>query len=128
MKDLSRKATHCTPLIKFITTGNLSMTGSLYPENAKEFFDPLIEWVMALQTKEVNFEMTIEYLNSACSKKLFELLQRLMNNKFIETVHIKWYYQKGDEDAFETGKLLLETLHAIHFELIEFNTFLRQRL
>ena len=76
---------------------------------------------MNLQVKQVDFILKIDYLNSACSKKLFELLKRLRNNKYIGTINAKWYYQKDDDDGLETGQLLSESIPEIHFELIEFD-------
>jgi len=120
MNDLLLKATHSTPRIEFFATGDLSIGGSIYPEDAKEYFHPLMEWVMNLRIKKVNFIMRIDYLNSTCAKKLFELLKRLRNNKYIDTINIKWYYQKDDEDGLETGQLLSESLPEIHFDLLEY--------
>jgi len=121
MNNLLLKATHNTPKIAFLTTGNLMISGSLYVENAREFFDPLFVWIANLQTREVNFELRIEYLNSACSKEIFRLLQKLNQNEQIETINITWYYQRGDEDALETGQLLSGALASMHFDLIEYD-------
>jgi hypothetical protein len=121
MENIQLKPTQNTPKIDFLTNGNLMITGSLYAENAKDFFAPLHAWVANLHIKEVNVELRIEYLNSACSKEIFRLLQRLKQNEKIETIHIKWYYQKGDEDARETGELISNALTSVDFELIEYD-------
>ncbi len=121
MNDLHVKPSKNTPQIDFYTNGNLVLTGSVYSENAKEFFQPVIEWIVNLETEEVNFDLKINYINTASAKKLFELLQELSRNTKIKKINTKWFYEEGDEDGLETGQLLSESIPNLNFKFIEYD-------
>ncbi len=121
MNDLHIKPSKNTPQIDFYANGNLVLTGSVYSENAKEFFQPVIEWVVNLETEEVNFDLKINYINTASAKKLFELLQELSRNTQIKKINTKWFYEEGDEDGLETGQLLSESIPNLNFKFIEYD-------
>lgn len=121
MEDIHIKPSKNTPRIDFYSNGNLLLAGSVYSENAKEFFDPIINWVIELKIDVVNFDLKIEYINTACAKKLFELLQELSQNSQVETVNVKWFYLKGDEDALETGQILSESIPKLNFRFVEYD-------
>ena len=120
MADIHIKPSKNPPRIDFYSNGNLILTGSVYSENAKELFDPIISWVVNLETEEVNFDLKIDYINTACAKKLFELLQELARNSHIKKVNVKWFYQKGDEDGLETGQILSESITRLNFKFVEY--------
>jgi hypothetical protein len=119
MKDLEIEPTKNTPLVNFFSSGQLTMAGLANAENAREFFDPLILWISNLDTKEVDFDIIIEYINTSSAKKLLELLQKLQSNKLIETIRVNWLYQNWDEDMLDMGKILEESLKRIKFEFVE---------
>ena len=56
MNDLHINPSKNTPKIDFYTNGNMILSGSVYSENAKEFFDPVIKWIVELEVEEVNFD------------------------------------------------------------------------
>jgi hypothetical protein len=120
MKDLQIQPTSNTPLIDFFTSGKLIFAGSAFPENSKEFFDPIIDWIVELETNSVDFDLIIEYINTSAAKKLLELLQKLQANDKIQERKVKWFYQQWDEDSLETGQILSESLPGIAFEFVEY--------
>jgi hypothetical protein len=120
MEDIHIEPTKNSPLVEFYASGKLIMAGSAYPENAREFFDPLIEWIMNLQTGNVDFDLIIEYINTSAAKKLLEMLQKLERNSQIATRNVNWFYQKWDTDSLETGQILSESLPGIRFKLTEY--------
>lgn len=120
MENLSIKASKNTPQIDFSKEGKLAMSGSAYPENAKEFFDPIINWVTELKIEKIDLDMNLEYINTAAAKKILELLKTLEANLGIDLFHVRWHYEKGDEDGLETGQILDESLKRIKFDYIEF--------
>jgi hypothetical protein len=120
MKDLQIEPTKKTPLIDFFTSGKLIFAGSAYPENVKEFFDPIIDWIVELDCETVDFDLIIEYINTSAAKKLLELLQKLQANDKISSRRVNWFYQKWDEDGLETGQILSDSLPGISFEFVEF--------
>ncbi|MBN1949749.1 MAG: DUF1987 domain-containing protein [Bacteroidales bacterium] len=120
MEDLQITPTKNTPLVDFFTSGKLIMAGSAFAENAKEFFDPILDWIDELEVETVDFDLILDYINTASAKKLFELLKMLQNSRRINHVKINWFYQKWDEDSLETGKILAESLTEIKFSLVEY--------
>lgn len=118
MEDLQIQPTKKTPLIDFYTSGKLIIAGSVYPENAKEFFDPIIEWVIDLDTEEVDFDMIVEYMNTSAAKKIWELLKKLQANEKLKNIKLKWFYEEWDDDSLETGKILSESLTNIKFDFV----------
>lgn len=120
MKDLQIAPTNNTPLIDFFSGGKLIFAGSAYPENAKEFFDPIIDWIVELDAETVDFDLIIEYINTSAAKKLLELLQKLEANSKIKTRKVNWFYQQWDEDSLETGQILSESLPGISFDFVEY--------
>lgn len=120
MKDLQIAPTNNTPLIDFYTSGKLIFAGSAYPENAKEFFDPIIDWIVELDTEIVDFDLIVEYINTSAAKKLLELLQKLEANSKIKERKVNWFYQQWDEDGLETGQILSDSLPEISFDFIEY--------
>jgi hypothetical protein len=120
MEDLQIKPTKNTPLVDFFISGKLVMAGSAFAENSKEFFDPIITWIEELETKSVDFDLILEYINTSSAKKLYELLQKLQSNRKVEQVTINWFFKKWDEDNLETGKILSESLPRITFNYVEY--------
>ena len=120
MQDLQIEPTKQTPLINFFSSGKLILAGSVYPENAKEFFAPVIDWVVQSELNEVDFDLIIEYINTAAAKKLVDLLLKMQANKHITKIQVNWYYQKWDEDGLETGQILESSLPKIQFNYVEY--------
>ncbi len=120
MDDLHIEPTKNSPLVDFFSSGKLILAGSVFPENSKEFFDPLIEWILDLQTASVDLDLIIEYINTSSAKKLLELLQKLERNTKIGNRNINWFYQKWDTDSLETGQILSESLPGLKFQFTEY--------
>ena len=120
MENILIETTKNTPQIDFSNLGNLTLSGSAYPENAKDFFDPLIEWVSSLQTEEVNFDIKLDYINTAAAKKLLELLKTLEANDRINRLNLRWHYENEDEDCLETGQIMEDSLRRIKFQFVEY--------
>ena len=58
------------------------------------------------KTEKVDFDLILDYINTSCAKKLFELLKTLDANTSVSAININWYYQDWDEDNLETGQIL----------------------
>ena len=113
MENLQVKKTKYTMAVNFNKdTGILEMEGSSYPENALDFFGPIINWIKDY-TVQVNKSMVmnirINYLNTSSTKcilDIFEILEQY--HKSGGDVRINWYYAEDDEDIMETGEELGE--------------------
>lgn len=124
MEDLFLKKTFNSPEIEFIAgTGELSMEGRSIPEDPGEFFERLIDWINdyfmnPASITELNIKL--EYINSGSSKYMLELLRIMkINHVNGKNVHVKWYFEEGDESIQELGQHYEQTIQ-LPFEHIEY--------
>lgn len=93
-------------------TGILEMAGSSYPENALEFFTPIIRWIkdyISSIKESVTLNIRLNYLNTSSTKCILDIFEVLdQYHKTGATVKLNWYYAKDDEDIMETGEELGE--------------------
>lgn len=108
VKRLEIEATSKTPRVCFDPeSGVLSLEGRSIPENAFQFYEPILEWLdqyvgNAPHNTELIFRL--DYFNTSSSKALLGMFRKL--EKLVEAgkqVKIKWYYEEGDEDMKEAG-------------------------
>jgi hypothetical protein len=121
MKNIHLDPTTSTPAVKFTTDGRLLIEGRSLPENVLKFYGPLIDWVKALKAEVVKIDLNMEYLNSASSKKLLEMLRALDNNKDIKELIVNWHYESDDEDALESGQIFEDFLEKAEFRYHEYS-------
>lgn len=88
-------------------TGKFVFSGRCLPEDAKEFFNPILNWIKEYfkdpnVTTIVNFD--IRYYNSTSSKMLLDMLHIYKDaiNKG-NNVIIQWEYDKDDEEMKQAG-------------------------
>ena len=120
MEDLIIEPTKKTPCVAFYTIGKLSLTGSSYPENASEFYNPLIDWIKELKAEEIEFDLNLEYINSASANRIINLLKIIDSNSVIKKILINWYYEEEDVDNLETGETLRDLLQRTQFKFIKY--------
>lgn len=83
-------------------------SGRSLPEDADEFFEPIMEWVniyVQIPNPETKLEFRMDYFNTASSKCILEFLEKfeaLANEG--KSVKVVWYYNTMDEDMLEAGK------------------------
>jgi hypothetical protein len=121
MNNLIIEPTSSTPAIRFREDGRLLIEGRSLPENVMKFYTPLIEWASKLATQVVKLDINLEYLNSASSKKLLELLKVFDANNHIITLIINWHYEVDDEDCLESGQIFEELLIKAQFRYHEYS-------
>jgi hypothetical protein len=106
MNNLSLAATNTMPSVEFdATTGLLALAGESYPENAFEFFKPLLAWVadyVKQSSGPLNAEIALSYLNTSSIKSVMDLLDQLeAAHRAGRTVAVHWRYQEENERALE---------------------------
>ena len=113
MENLLIEKTKYTMAVNFNKdTGIMEMEGSSYPENALDFFGPIISWIknyIQEIKKEIVMNIRLNYLNTSSTKcilDIFEILEQYHNSG--GKVKINWYYAEDDEDIMETGEELGE--------------------
>lgn len=95
--------------------GLLEFSGTSYPDNAADFFEPLCDWVKQLvgnTKKPITVNFKINYFNTSSSKYIFLLLELLSahhrnNNK----LNINWYFFDGEEEMLEAWKEIVDELN-----------------
>ena len=108
MEHLKMENTKYTVKVDFnVDTGVLLLEGASYPENASEFYQPILDWIKQYTTevkKELELNLKLNYLNTSstkCMLDIIDLLEEFFNEGGI--INIKWYYEENDEDILETG-------------------------
>lgn len=96
--------------------------GSSFPEDAIQFYTPVIEWINEnekLFTKTLVCEFSYSILSSASNKMVFEILLKLEKLKEKgKEIHVKWMYSGYDEDMYDEGRGFKESMN-LKFDLIE---------
>lgn len=109
MAPLVINGTEDTPEVIFEpTTGKFSISGTSIPENARKFYDQILEWLdgyLKEPTADTCISFKLKYFNTASTKYLFDimvLLKPLAASK--NTLVYNWYFLDDDEDMFEAGQ------------------------
>ena len=120
-EPLNRSSTADKPEINLDPKQNtFEISGKSLPEDAKSFYDPVIEWFeeYANDPNELTeFNIKLNYFNSSSARKLVELLSVLEKIKEDgKEARIIWFYKTYDDIMKERGeevKLVLD----VPFEL-----------
>jgi hypothetical protein len=123
MKEIVIEPTKTTFGVVFnFSKGKLHFTGNSYPENAIEFFQPLINKLKTYlkssrKALEVVFE--VNYFNTSSSKYLFKIMELIDEySKRGNEVKIFWHFFDGEEDMLETWRELMNELD-LEFSVVE---------
>jgi len=109
MADYLIDGTGKTPRVHLCAdAGVLEISGRSIPENALEFYKPVLEWLDAYSLApqpHTRMDLRLEYLNTSSSKCLFDLFRKLERIAGAgHDVGINWYHDPDDEEMMETGE------------------------
>lgn len=108
LKPLIIETTEDTPRIYFDQSkGIFEISEKSLPEDAVEFYNPIIEWIGKYSkspNKVTNFNFKLDYFNTASSKQLIKILLLLEKIARKHDVNINWYYREIDEDMLALGR------------------------
>lgn len=128
MKNLSIQANrkNKTPLIDFKTSGELHIEGRSMPENAMEFYKPVIQWINSLKNPlppRISLTINLEYFNTSTSQILLNIIKLLdrIQEKGGTEVSIIWQYHNEDEEMYEAGSCY-QSISRVTFLLAPFTT------
>jgi hypothetical protein len=120
MKAFKVEATDFTPKLNFdITDLPFLVEGVSRPENANEFYEPVIDWLKQykenpLTTTDINFQF--DYFNTSSLKYFLIILSQFKDIVDAgKSVNIGWYYDEEDESMLEAGRNL-EELSELNFD------------
>lgn len=122
MEPLILKETEDTPEIIFNPEENIFKISKIsVPEDAFQFYEPILNWLREYEKNPnpetvVNFDL--EYVNTASSKQLIQIMLLLEKIGEKSKVIIKWYYEAIDEDMQSLGERY-NKLVKVNFEFIE---------
>jgi hypothetical protein len=112
MRELYLKGNQHSPAISFNPAeGKFEMSGESRPEDPREYFLPVVEWLEDFsqftagqkENKEIHFTFRLEYMNSISTKIIYDILRRLETLPKSDVV-IDWHYQSDDIDMQENGE------------------------
>lgn len=109
MENLNIEGTTKTPQVLSALEDNrlyISIKGRSIPEDAKEFFQPLMDLIESYKPNpkpNTVIDIYFEYLNTSSSKSLAIFLKRFESVTGTEKV-VNWYYEKLDYDLKEAGE------------------------
>jgi hypothetical protein len=109
MKNLKQEGSFKLPSLSLnANSGVLELAGKSIPERTSEFYDPVLAWIDEYSQspkEETIFNVKLEYCNSASTRYLMDILERL-DRIFKEgkKVTVNWYYEEDDEDMLDLGQ------------------------
>ena len=115
MTSLVINKTDATPQVVFKENGKLLLIGRSMPEDVALFYNPLFDWLEKVDVEHVEFEIRIEYMNTASSKKVLDLLRTVEENKKVKSIEINWFYEEDDLDMIELGEIYEDQLTRSEF-------------
>jgi hypothetical protein len=123
MEPIQIAGTPKTPTVIFDSEkGILEIKGRSIPENAIEFYKPLVDWLddyAKTPQKQTDVNIQLEYFNTSSSKCILDVFKKLEAvRKDDNKVTVKWYYEEDDEDMLEAGEDY-QSILKIDFEMIE---------
>jgi hypothetical protein len=121
MEPLTLIPTLKTPEVNFNSqSGELKITGCLFPEDPNDFFQPVLAWLddySKSPAPNTTFLLNLKYFNSGAHKYLYKCFKRLeeMADEG-DGAKIIWEYENEDEDIKEMGEDYRQLLK-INFEM-----------
>lgn len=109
MKNLEQEGSFKLPSLSLnANSGVLELAGKSIPERTSEFYDPVLAWIDEYSQspkEETIFNVKLEYCNSASTRYLMDILERLERIfKEGKKVTVNWYYEEDDEDMLDLGQ------------------------
>lgn len=123
MEKISIDGSQKLPTVNFDPDkGLIEIRGKSIPENPKDFYQPLIDWVEEYSgnpNKITTVNIKLEYFNTSSSKWILNIFKRIVPiYKDGNDVVINWYYDENDEDIYESGEDY-QSIVKIPFNIIE---------
>jgi hypothetical protein len=125
MNTLTLNPTEDTPkIILDPASSTYEISGRSLPEDVVTFYQPVMDWLDEFEASplpEMNFNIKLEYFNTASSKLILDILMKLEEIQEAGKCSIKilWHFDSQDTDMEEAGEEYSE-LVSVPFELVSF--------
>lgn len=98
--------TEVQPEIIFdFVSGCMYIEGISMPLNARNFYNPLIDWVSWIKVNEFELHINLDFFDTLSSKMLLDLMRAaVLLKESGRIVNIYWYTLLNDYDLHEAGK------------------------
>ncbi|WP_068638156.1 biofilm regulation phosphoprotein SiaC [Thauera butanivorans] len=109
MQDIHLPGTTSTPSIQTDwQSGRVSLCGDSYPEDAFEFFEPLLNWIngyVAISESPLILELSLLYINTSSIRMLMDLFDDMESaHRAGKKVSLIWYYDAENERVAELAE------------------------
>ena len=88
--------------------GIFELSGKSLPHNPSKFYYPLIDWIgeyAKAPNPKTEFNVKMDYFNTASSKMLLDIFEKLEKMHAGDTdVIVYWYHDEDDVDMEEAGE------------------------
>ena len=105
MNAIDIKGTEDKPtIILDKAAGKFELSGRSLPEDAAEFYNPILKWLSeyaAAPNPVTELNIKLEYFNTASSKLLLDILHTV---EPIKGLKVTWFHFDDDEDMQEAGQ------------------------
>jgi hypothetical protein len=121
MKRSEIRSTFNTPGVILDPEGFIVLKGRLIAEDPSDLFNHINTWVGEYFRDPVNItsvRIELEYINSAGTKSLLNMVRDIGFNCKDRNVNITWCYEKPDEDMLEKG-CFISSITGMLFEFQE---------
>ncbi|MGZ4036106.1 MAG: DUF1987 domain-containing protein [Bacteroidia bacterium] len=109
MKRLEIQPSNNTPhIILDADSGTFLIEGKSFPEDSKEFYRPVIEWMdefKSTKPQKISISFNLFYLSSSSIISVKQFLMKIvdLNASGVQT-NIIWNYDDDDDDIKKTGE------------------------
>jgi hypothetical protein len=104
-----------TPEVLFEPGGNLRIKGRGFRTDIDIIPNEIMSWInkyVVDPADETNIHIAFEYMNSASTRALMDMLKSLSVLKLkSKKLNIKWYYESDDHDILERGEFIENSLN-----------------
>ncbi len=117
LRPISIESTRTSPEVRFDPEqGTLLIRGQSYPENAFNFYEPLLQWVdeyLEQLSAEaiVRFELELPYINTSSTKCFMLLLEKMeAGHQSGKNIAVYWRYDEDNESELDCAEEFKEDL------------------
>ena len=100
--------------------GLIEFEGECYPEDAFDFFEPIIEWLrnyLKDTTKETVVNFKLSYFNSATTQVLFDIFDILDESEH-SSLSINWYYDPHNKGTYKDYEEFSEEFEELNIQAV----------